>query len=83
MNPIIGCPVEVVRTTSPGPIVKGVIADETLKTITVRTEKGDKQLQKRSIRLRIGMPSGIVEVEGHQLMQRPHERLKKLWKNIR
>ena len=58
--------------------ISGIIINETLKTITIRTKDKEKQVQKKECTFIIKIPSGIkVEVKGTLLYGRPEERIKK------
>lgn len=63
--------------------LKGKIVDETLKTLTMRTEKGEKVVSKEIVVLEVEYPDGTIEVSGKEVLQRPHERLKKLWRKVK
>ncbi|MCD6414822.1 MAG: ribonuclease P protein subunit [Candidatus Diapherotrites archaeon] len=63
--------------------VEGRIVDETLNMLIVETSTGEKRLQKESVTLEIEFPEGKFVISGKDIMQRPYERLKKIWRKIR
>jgi len=76
-NELIGLQAKVVRSSDPSlEGLEGKIVDETLNTITIE----EKILQKNSVRLLIYFPEGEKTFDGTELMQRPEDRVKKLWK---
>ena len=81
---LIGLECEVVNSTQRNQIgLKGQIINETLKTITLKTKEGNKKISKKEITLKIKLKNGEQEIDGKELTQRPHERLRKLWRKIR
>lgn len=77
---LIGNKAKVTKSSDPSQEgIQGKIVDETLKTITLENEE-EKKLQKKNITLEIKFPDKTIEIQGKKLMQRPHERQKKLWK---
>lgn len=58
--------------------IKGIIIDETKKMLLIRTEKGEKLVEKSVSTFRLTLPGGKkVDVRGKLLLGRPEERLKK------
>ena len=60
----------------------GKITDETMKTICIETEKGEKTIQKKgsALLIRLPLPGGKwkdIEVDGDLLVCRPEDRIKK------
>ncbi len=53
----------------------GVIVDETKYTLTIKTEKGVKQVPKKGITLEL--PATRVRIKGERLLGRQEERIKK------
>lgn len=76
---LIGLPVTVVESSNKYQVgIRGVVADETMKTIVIRTDKGLKMVPKEGSYFLFRLPRGImVKVEGRQLLGRPEDRLKK------
>jgi ribonuclease P protein subunit POP4 len=74
---LIGLDVLVVRASNPGHVgVGGRIIDETQNTLTIRTERGEKQIPKRFSVFRLQLPDGItVDVDGSSLEARPERRI--------
>ncbi len=62
---------------------KGKIVDETLNTIELRCKEKDLMLDKKSVTLVINFPEGEFEIPGREMLQRPEERLKKLWTKVK
>jgi len=83
-NPLVGCEVEITNSTDPGLIgLHGRIVDETLKTLVLETAQGEKKISKSVVELLVHYEDGDVSVNGDELLQRPEDRLKKLWKKAR
>ncbi len=81
---LIGLEVTVTKSTDPSLRgKKGTVVDETMKTITIRTAAGEKLLNKSAVTIRVEFPSESIEIDGTELLQRPEERLKKLWRKAR
>jgi ribonuclease P protein subunit POP4 len=81
---LIGLQATVVRGTDP--TLRGVggeIVDETMNTLTLRTGSGEKRINKKAVTLAIQFPDERIEISGTELLQRPDERLKKLWRKAR
>jgi len=81
---LIGLQATVVRSTDPtlhG--AGGEIVDETMNTLTLRTGSGEKRVNKKAVTLAIQFPDERIEISGTELLQRPDERLKKLWRKAR
>jgi RNase P/RNase MRP subunit p29 len=60
--------------------LKGVVVDETLSTLVVRTEKGIKRIPKKGSAF--VFPSLGAEARGEDFLCRPEERTKKLASKI-
>ncbi len=81
---LIGLEATVAKSTDPSLRgKKGTIVDETMKTLTIRTAAGEKLLNKSAVTIRVDFPGESIEIEGTELLQRPEERLKKLWRKAR
>lgn len=83
-NELIGLDARVVRGSDPS--IEGLggrIVDETMNTIEIETKGGIKTLDKKSVVLAIQFPDGEYEVPGREILQRPEERLKKLWTKVK
>ena len=61
----------------------GKIVDETLKTIVIKTKDGEKTIPKEVVVIEVLLPNGSIEISGKELLQRPHERLKKMWRKVK
>ena len=83
-NDLIGLEIEVVRSADPSlEGLKGSVVDETMNTLEIRTGKGNVRIDKKSVSLAIQFPQGKMEVSGRDILQRPEERLKKLWTKVK
>jgi len=57
--------------------IKGTVVNETKKLLVIRTQKGDKKIQKTSSKFIFTLPDGErVRVDGNLLEMRPDERVK-------
>jgi len=76
---IIGLRAEVFWSRNPCQVgIRGLVVDETMNTVTLRTERGDKKIIKDQVKLLLELPDGLkVLVDGRELRGRPEERLKK------
>ncbi|MFC2174933.1 ribonuclease P protein component 1 [archaeon] len=83
-NDLIGLDARVVRGSDPSlEGLEGKIVDETMNTIELEAKGVVKKLDKKSITLAIRFPDGEYEVPGREILQRPEERLKKLWTKVK
>lgn len=76
---LIGLHAKVVQAKNPANLgIAGKIVDESYKTLTITTKKGDKRIFKESITLQLQLPDKRkVEIEGALLVARPWDRIKK------
>ena len=76
---LIGLKAEIIRSTDAKKQgTKGIIIDETKKMLLLRTEMGEKLVEKAICEFQLTLPDGKkVEVKGKLLLGRPEERLKK------
>jgi ribonuclease P protein subunit POP4 len=76
---LIGLRAKVVRAKNPANIgLAGKIVDETYKTITLETKKGEKRVFKDAITIEVELPDGKkIEIEGDLLVARPWDRIKR------
>jgi len=76
---LIGLEVEVVESTHPGYVgIKGVVLDETMNLLLVKTERGVKAIPKKTSTFRFKLPDGVkVDVEGWVIAARPEDRVKR------
>ena len=82
-NELIGLDAEVKKSTDPTlDGLKGTIVDETMQTLTLEVKGVDKKIDKKSVVLWIRFPDEPMEIAGKELLQRPEERLKKLWRKV-
>lgn len=82
---LIGLSARVVRSADPALMgLSGVIVDETMNTVELESEGKARKLDKKGITIAVRLPTGEeVQVAGRELLQRPDERLKKLWKKVK
>lgn len=73
----IGLKAKVVESTDKTRIgMKGKIIDETKNLIVMETEKGEKIIPKREVKLMVELGTEKVLLECDQLIQRPEDRIK-------
>lgn len=74
---LIGLRVEVVAATDPSQIgLRGLVVDETMKTLVIEKEGKEKMIQKKGAVFRFENRGGI-EVHGEDILFRPEERIKR------
>ena len=74
----IGLEVEVVESPNPSEVgIKGVVVDETMNTLKIRTEKGLKIVAKRGRTFRVRFAGRVLRVKGDLIAFRPEDRIKK------
>lgn len=57
--------------------MEGEVVDETMKTLTIETEDGEKTVPKKGSEFIFTLPSGErVRIEGDLICERPEERVK-------
>jgi len=72
---LVGLPV---RVDAPGGKIEGMVEWETAKTITIKTSRGSKRVEKGACTFEFTLPlDAICEVAGRLLAGRPEERIKK------
>jgi len=76
---LIGLSCEVVSSPNRYQVgIKGKVIDETRNTLVIRTEKGDKRIEKRGRVFRFELDDGsVVEIKGDAIVARPEDRIKK------
>jgi len=83
-NDLIGLEAAVVRSSDPSlEGISGTIIDETMNTLELSAGGRTVKLDKKSVVLSIGFPEGKMEISGSDILQRPEERLKKLWTKVK
>ncbi len=83
-NELIGLDARVVKSSDPSlEGLSGKLVDETMNTLELETEGRVRKLDKKSVTLIIRFPDGEYEVPGREILQRPEERLKKLWTKVK
>ena len=83
-NELIGLDARVVRSSDPSlEGLDGRIVDETMNTVEMRSGEKVLKLDKKSVTLAIRFPEGEYEIPGREILQRPEERLKKLWTKVK
>ena len=74
---LIGLHVEVTRATDPSHVgVRGLVVDETMKTLVIEQEGKEKMIQKKGSVFRFDTRGG-VEVRGDDILFRPEERVRR------
>lgn len=76
---LIGLSAEVVKSTDPSQKrIKGIIVDETQKTITLKEKERKRKVVKENVTLSIHTESGLrALINGSLLLGRPEERIKR------
>ena len=75
---LIGLEASIVRSKNPSHrAVKGVIVDESMKTLIIEQDGEVKRVPKRDATFIIKLPRDLVEVEGAALYGKPEDRVKK------
>ena len=84
-NELIGLEARVVKSADPALTgLGGIVVDETMNTVELESGGRVRRLDKRGITIAVRLPTGEeVQVAGRELLQRPDERLKKLWKKVK
>ncbi len=74
---LIGLHVEVMQATDPSHVgVRGLVVDETMKTLVIEQEGKEKMIQKKGSVFRFDTRGG-VEVRGDDILFRPEERVRR------
>ncbi len=74
----IGLEVEVVDSPNPSEIgIKGIVVDETMNTLKIKTEKGLKIVAKKGRTFRVRFEGKVLRVKGDLIAFRPEDRIKK------
>jgi len=74
----IGLNVEVVESPNPCEVgIKGVVVDETMNTLKIKTEKGLKTVIKKGRIFRVKFAGKVLRVKGDLINFRPEERIKR------
>jgi len=76
---LIGLEVEVKKSTNIYQVgIKGIVINETMKMLIIKTSKGRKRIPKEGRTFLFILPSGEkVLVDGNALLGRPEDRLKR------
>jgi len=73
----IGLPVKIVDSTNKCNVgVSGVIVDETMKTLVVKTKRGTKRIGKGNTKFMFKLKNKNVMVDGKRIVARPENRVK-------
>jgi len=74
----IGLEVEVVDSPNPSEIgIRGIVVDETMRTLKIKTEKGLKTVAKKGRTFRVRFGGKVLRVKGDLIAFRPEDRIKK------
>lgn len=77
MHELIGLEVEVLSDSNPcNHQIKGVVIDETMNTLIIKDRQA-KQIAKKNAIFKFKLHNEAVKVEGHTLLARPEDRVKK------
>ncbi|RLI86404.1 MAG: ribonuclease P protein subunit [Archaeoglobales archaeon] len=74
----IGLEVEVVESPNPSEVgIKGIVVDETMNTLRIKTEKSLKTVAKRNRVFRVWYKGKRLRVKGDLIAFRPEDRIKR------
>jgi len=74
----IGMEVEVVESSNPCEIgIKGVVVDETMRTLRIKTDRGVKVVEKKGRAFKVKYGRWLLKVRGDLIAFRPEDRIKK------
>ncbi len=74
----IGLEVEVIDSPNPYEIgISGIVVDETMNTLKIKTEKGLKIVAKKGRTFRVKFGGKVLRVKGDLIAFRPEDRIKK------
>jgi len=74
----IGLEVEVIESPNPCEVgIKGVVVDETMNTLKIKTEKSLKIVAKKGRTFRVKFAGKVLRVKGDLIAFRPEDRIKK------
>jgi len=74
----IGLEVEVVDSPNTCEIgIKGIVVDETMKTLKIKTDRGIKIIEKSRRTFRVKYKNWVLRVRGDLIAFRPEDRIKK------
>lgn len=74
----IGLEVEVIDSPNSSEIgIKGIVVDETMNTLKIKTEKGLKIVAKKGRTFRVRFEGKVLRVKGDLIAFRPEDRIKK------
>jgi ribonuclease P protein subunit POP4 len=75
---LIGMNVEIINSSDNGHVgFTGQIVDETKNTLTIKTSKGDKMIQKNGLVMKTGLKDSDVIILGSHIKFRPEDRIKR------
>lgn len=77
---LIGLPVKVTKSTHKGYLISGTVIDET-KNMIIIEGNGIKKIPKNMSTFEFTSPNGVkIEVEGKEIVGRPEDRIKNVYK---
>ncbi|MBT3324351.1 ribonuclease P protein subunit [archaeon] len=75
---LIGLDVEVVDANNKSQIgLKGKVVDETRNTLIIKSQKGEKKILKKDLKIQISVSGEKIIITGKKLVGRPEDRIKK------
>lgn len=82
LHELVGLKARVINAPDPSLIgLEGRVVDETMNTLLLETEKGEKRVPKRYTTFLFQLPDGRwTEVKGEEILYRPVERTKRAYK---
>lgn len=81
MGELIGRKTEVSESRDPRKKgLKGKIVNETLNTIQIDTEDGEKKIPKKTSKFKFTIKDQEIEINGEEIKYRPEDRIKKNWR---
>lgn len=75
---LVGLQAQVISDSNPTNIsLSGKIVDESRNTLVIQGREKSVRISKKDAVFRFHLPSGEVEVEGHAIIGRPQDRIKR------
>ncbi len=76
---LIGLKAKVIKSCNPSYVgITGIVMDETRNTVVLKHGDEEKVIAKGATTLQFTLPDGsLVEIEGHAILGRPEDRVKK------
>ena len=75
---LIGLEIEVVEANNKTLVgLKGKVVDETRNTLIIKSQKGEKKILKKNLKIQIEVSGEKIIITGKKLVGRPEDRIKK------